>query len=210
MEGWHHPKVMMLRYTFGNGAVIYHATNTYAIHLYDWPKHLAEQANITSFDMFDRVIVGTTNSCNPPVKTTFAEDMKALLTQKYGVTCEQPEGPSFTSYASVFQQPLLYVSMYATYARKRVQEDFHEFRAVRNHTRTLKYLNARTYIKKMGTDEWECGSLSTKVQYDCVNNSTARLRLHRCSGARGAHTDLIAWDMVEFLNKNYRGLTGQH
>ena len=110
MEGWTHPKVMMLRYTFGNGAVIYHATNTYAIHLFDWPKHLTEQANVTSLDMFDRVIVGTTNSCNPPVKTTFAEDMKSLLTQKYGVTCQQPEGPSFESYASIFRQPLLYVS----------------------------------------------------------------------------------------------------
>lgn len=100
--------------------------------------------------------------------------------------------------------------MYATYARKRVQTDYNNFKRVHDHTATMKYLNARSYIKKMGTDEWECGSLSTKVKYDCVNNETARKKMHRCAGPRGAHTDLVAWDMIEFLNKNYRGLISPH
>ena len=195
MEFWEHPRTMMMRYTFGNGAVIYHATNTFAIHLNDWPQRLAEQANITSLDMFDRVIVGTTNSCNPPVRTTFAEDMKDMLAQKYGVSCEQPEGPSFSSYASVFQQPLLYISMYATYARKRVHEDYTQFKQVSDHPRTLKYLNARTYIKRMGGDEFECGSLSTKVQFDCVNNETAMIKKYQKT-AGGAV-------ILNSLNMNY-------
>mmetsp|Transcript_29 Transcript_29/g.50 ORF Transcript_29/g.50 Transcript_29/m.50 type:complete len:399 (-) Transcript_29:124-1320(-) len=206
----HGDRAVMVRYTFGNGAVIYHAANTYAVHLNDWPSHLAKQTGLPSFEIFDKVIVGTTNSCTPPIQTTFATDMIKLLEEELGATCELPDGPSFSDYAAVFQQPLLYVSMFAKYARSRVSQDTREWNAVKangNHSNAvLAYVDARKYIKDMGVNTWECGSLSTKTKFDCVNNETARDKLHRCTGRRGAHPDLIAWDVVEFLNSNYRGL----
>lgn len=205
LEADRNRRLVMVRYTFGNGAVLYHLTNTYAIHLMDWEKQLSIQMGGIALDAFDHVILGTINSCLPPVRTNFAEGMKELLYSRFGVTCERANGPSLTEFSNVFKQPLLYVSMFATYARKDVQRDKAEFKALKNHTGPLRWRDARTYVKEMGVDEWECGSTSTKTILDCVNNSTARQRLHRCTGPHGGHTDIVAWDVVEFLNSNYAG-----
>lgn len=195
----------MVRYTFGNGAVVYHGANDWTIHMRQWPMYLANQTGYP-LDKFDRVIVGTTNSCNPPVHTNFADDMKQLLASRFGVDCENPEGPPFKEYAKIFRQPLMYVNMFALYSRARQVEDRREFLATRHHYKPLYYEDARKYIDKMGKGVWECGALSMKQRLDCVNNETATMKLHRCQGERGAHPDLIAWDLVEFMNGDYSGM----
>lgn len=196
-----HPLVMV-RYTFGNGAVVYHAANDWVVHMKKWPIYLANQTGV-ALDKFDAVIVGTTNSCSPPVRTTFAEDMNNLLAQRFGVACENPEGPAFHEYAREFKQPLMYVNMFALYSHKRQEEDRQEFLNVRHHLEPLYFEDARKYIDRMGKGVWECGSTTLKERLDCVNNSTATEKLHRCQGERGAHPDLIAWDLVEFMNGDY-------
>ena len=196
-----HPLVMV-RYTFGNGAVIYHGSNDWTVHMRNWPTYLAKQTGFP-LDKFDRVIVGTTNSCDPPVHTNFADGMKELLASRFGVDCENPEGPPFGEYAKIFRQPLLYVNMFALYSRARQAEDREQFLQVRHHFKPLFFEDARKYINKMGASVWECGATSMKLRLDCCNNETAMLRLHRCQGERGAHPDLIAWDLVEFMNGDY-------
>ena len=99
--------------------------------------------------------------------------------------------------------------MFATNRRPQILADFGEFKSVRNHKRALKYLDARKYIKMMGDHLWECGALSKSVALDCVHNETAQESLHRCVGSNGAHPDLIAWDVAEFLNSNYRDMDGE-
>lgn len=200
-----HPLVMV-RYTFGNGAVIYHGANDWTIHMKNWPTYLANQTGFP-LDKFDKVIVGTTNSCNPPVHTNFAEDMKKLLYARFGVECQNPEGPPFREYAKIFRQSLLYVNMFALYSRKRQEEDRQQFLGVRHHYKPLYFEDARKYINKMGAGVWECGSTKMKLPAeDCMNNETATMKLHRCQGEWGAHPDLIAWDLVEFMHGDYSGM----
>ena len=174
----------MVRYTFANGATLYHATDTDALYTDDWPIQLERQAGIP-LDSFDRVIVGTTSSCE-------------------STACAKPDGPSVTEFANIFQQPLLYVSTFVTYTSDKVEKDHEEFMNVHNHTRTMKYLDGRKYIKKMGALDHECGAASTESISVCVNNEMAAESLHRCIGSHGAHPDLIAFDLVEFMHHNYR------
>lgn len=195
----------MVKYTFGNGAVIYHGANDWTVHMKNWPTYLEKQIGIP-LNKLDRVVVGTTNSCNPPVHTTFADDMKKLLTERFGVECENSEGPPFVEYAKIFRQPLLYVNMFALYSRQRQEEDREQFLGVRHHYKPLYFEDARKYINKMGAGVWECGSVSMKGRLDCVNNKTATMKLHRCQGERGAHPDLVAWDVVEFMHGDYAGM----
>jgi hypothetical protein len=191
------------RYTFRNGAVIYHAANTYAVHMKDWGKVLADQLG-RRLDTFDKVVFGAANSCTPPVKTTFATEMNEFMTQRFGKVCERPEGPNVTDFYDVFpHQSLLYVSMFATYQA-------HVYRAARRTIHSLSrdqgvdiaFLEARKYIKAMGGagGKSECGSPRASSVSDCLHGDLARKKYHRCTGTKGSHPDLIAWDIVDFVN----------
>eukprot|EP00977_Amphora_coffeiformis_P013350 scaffold3471_cov175-Amphora_coffeaeformis.AAC.24 len=57
----------------------------------------------------------------------------------------------------------------------------------------------------MGAGVWECGSISMKDGLNCVNNETTTIKLHGCQSERGAHPDLLAWDLVEFMHGDYCG-----
>jgi hypothetical protein len=191
------------RYTFRNGAVIYHTTNTYAVHMKDWTTSLANQLG-RRLDSFDKVIFGAANSCTPPVKTNFATEMNDFLTTKFGRVCDRPEGPFVADFVSVFpHQPLLYVSMFATYQSKVYRDAHRKVHALqRDKAVDIAYLEARKYVKAMGlpSDTGECGSPRASVISDCIHGEKARRRLHRCTGTKGSHPDLIAWDLVDFVN----------
>lgn len=172
------------------------------MHLKNWAKLLAIQAG-RPLESFERVIMGSTNSCSPPVKTTYVAETNLYLDKRNGgIGCEYPDGPPFAEFANTFTQPLLFMTKFAEYSLEQDQQLVNDLQAhVQNRTNELVHLDARKYIKRMGGEGvWECGSLSTKYAYDCVNNATAQQNLHRCTGDKGAHPDLVAWDLVEFMH----------
>ena len=196
-------KNMARRFDLGQNRSVYVVANSYAAYSHKWKRLLELQISKRLFKM-DALIVGTFNTCNAPVQTTFATDMEKLSGQMAGVDCDHVEGPTVVEISQYYAGPMAYVSMFATYRHKDVAVA-HEMvmdlqRQQENVTtskpRMFEYLDARKYIREMGV---ECGSPNRNSVSDCVNNSTAARYYHRCTGVRGGHADLLAWDMIDWV-----------
>lgn len=168
-------KNMARRFDLGMGRSVYVVANSYVAYADNW-QQLLEQQIRKKFRKLDAVVFGTLNSCQAPVPTTFATDMKAfsqsVVGQMAGVDCETREGPTFDQVADAYGQsratilypatdvadhvaPVAYVSMFATYRKKDVRaardlvHGMMQKERETNGTRYYEYIDARSYINEM-------------------------------------------------------------
>ena len=200
---------MARRYDLSQNRSLFVVTDSYAVHTNDWASALQKQIQKKLWKMA-AVIAGPFNTCNGPVQTKFAEEMKEMSAKIAGVDCDKIEGPSIAEISKAYDGPLGYVSMFATYRHNDAQEAHDmmvELQRQQDESdtlpkRPLTFVNARHYVDAMGV---ECGSaLGDKIS-DCINNSTAAQYYHRCTGDYGGHPDLIAWDLIQFVWKSTMG-----
>jgi hypothetical protein len=194
-------KAMARRFDFSHNRSVYVVANTYAAYSTKWRRLLEIQIQKRLIKM-DAIIVGTFNTCNAPVNTTFAEEMKQWEEHQFDgeVDCVHQEGPKFAEIASEYEGPMAYSSMFAEYRHKTYdaeRESVMEMQKARSH---LAYLDARHHVVNMQT---ECGSPFRESVGDCVNNATAARKYHRCVGPRGGHPDLVAWDFIDYVWQQY-------
>lgn len=186
---------MARRYDLENGAQVYLVVNSYAVHSPRWVEILAKQIGVPLAD-FDAVVLGVFNTCNAPVNTTFAAEMKALGNNESGVDCINRDGPSFVEVAAAYPGPLAYMSMYATYRYSTYSKDRDDLLEMHKTRSNLLYLDGRQYVRDMME---ECGSAKRDELTDCIHDDQARRYLHRCVGQFGGHPDLLAWEAIEFF-----------
>ena len=200
-------KNMARRFDLGQNRSVYIVANSYVAYSHEW-YHLLEKQIKKKLWKMDALLVGTFNTCNAPVQTTFATEMKQLAGNVAGIDCDRIEGPNVTTIAQQFDKSLAYVSMFATYRHKDIDVAHQEMMALQRQqqqqqqsnetgdSRLLVYMDARQYVRGLGV---ECGSDTRDGVSDCINNATAARKYHRCTGKRGGHADLIAWDLTEFV-----------
>jgi hypothetical protein len=188
---------MARRFDMTHNRTVFVVANSYVAYSHDWLSLLQTQI-ASKLQEMSAIIIGTFNTCNAPVNTTFKHEMKKIAGQMAGVDCDTVEGPTFSQIVKEYEGPMAYVSMFATYRYKDIDETRDEILQLQNsqERRTFVYEDARQYIDQMGK---ECGSPAPKGISDCVNNSTAARKYHRCTGSRGGHPDLIAWDLIDFV-----------
>lgn len=94
------------------------------------------------------------------------------------------------------------VSMFAQYGQKDFPAsaqraiDYHKKAENRSN---IVFLNGRTHISRLGL---ECGSDDRTIVGTCHEageSGRPAFDMHRCTGRRGGHADLLAWDVVEAL-----------
>jgi hypothetical protein len=191
-----HNANMARKFQLSNGAQLYLVVNSYVVHSPNWVKLLEVQIGVKLQD-FDALVLGVFNTCDAPVNTTFATEMKDWSDNLDDVDCFNVDGPNLTDVAAVYFGPVVFVSMFAHY-RYATYEPALEAAVELGQVRpNLLGVDARHYIESASLGE--CGSLDRTGLSDCVHNNTARRFAHRCVGPYGGHADLISWDVLEFL-----------
>jgi hypothetical protein len=136
---------------------------------------------------FDAVLVGHVETC---------EGTSALARELQNMTNHEcMEYPSVTDWTRAYPGPLLVVSAFSSNRNREARRMIKELQAVRGATgrSNLAFAYGRRYMDAIGL---ECSSKSKKgIPGDCRNDTGGQ----RCTGAHGGHVDLIAFDVVEFL-----------
>lgn len=201
----HINKNMARRFDLTQNRTVFIIANSYVAYSHNWLGLLQKQMGKKLWKM-SALIVGTFNTCNAPVHTTFEDEMEEIVGQFAGVDCDTIEGPTFEMIAKEYKGPMAYASMFATYRHKEINEAHDQVLQLQHaqeqidpsQRRTFVYEDARQYIDEMGT---ECGSpiRNGKSLSDCENTPYAARKYHRCTGAHGGHPDLVAWDLIDFI-----------
>ena len=151
----------------------------------------------------DAIVLGTFNRYSERADTKFVKaalDYQRRFPQQ-GVDFEHIPAPTVQDIARVYAGPLIWVSMFAGYNAGAHKESLAQIDFVTlTHNRTnLRSVNGRNYIQELGGDE--CSSNVGDKVTTCAKRSTSVYKNgHRCTGAKGGQSDLIAWDVVEALH----------
>lgn len=113
--------------------------------------------------------------------------------------CKTQRIPTFAEMADIYTNgPILFISMFATYANlegREMRQEVQDYQE-RYPDRSFDFVAGRSHIIAMNA---ECGAKSRTGFSLCDNNRATAHGDHRCMGAHGGHPDLVAWDATEFL-----------
>jgi hypothetical protein len=102
----------------------------------------------------------------------------------------------FFATADVFSGPMLFVGMMADVRTDQsfaIRDGIREYKAAGR--RNLWFIHGRRHISKMKVE----GATVKNTNGDADNSSKSGRYGHRCTGAQGGHSDLLAFDVTEFL-----------
>jgi hypothetical protein len=171
--------------------------NHYASYSPQWQSLLLREFDVDVTRM-DAVVLGVFNSWEG--RNGFTDMMVervATLPAAWQVKSSNYY-PTVADLAAVYTGPILYTSMFSVTPRAdkvaqasaQVQLQDEEGRA------NVGFVNARQYIEATGR---ECGSaLRLGMSQGCLDGQRGK-KMHRCMGNHGGHSDLVAWDVTEFL-----------
>jgi hypothetical protein len=203
LVGQHHEKVQsascelgnnICTFRFDNNVSLYVVTNSPVVHSHNWPD-LLEGVVGRPLQSFDAVVLGKFNrwaECSAKFKQVMARDGKVI---DKSIDIEHIMPPNISAVAEFYSGPIVALSMYD----KKVVKESNKTRAtvekmIGDGRENLVYIDARKYVGELG----ECGS-------DDKSGKSARCDEkspgHRCTGPKGGHPDLIAWDVIESLHK---------
>lgn len=193
--------------TFLNGAKLYLVTNHALFYSPKWPDYLQEMIGIEHWNdrtgssrSLDGIVVGHINHFMNAYNTSFVDLMKEQTKNWDGANFETVSPPTLIDFASLYNGPILGVSMMADWSS--YDQDYYEMaeqvgkirQALDSSTasRRIELIHGRKYVAQLG----ECGSNNWKDVGNCVEAPD----MHRCIGSRGGHPDLVLWDSLEALN----------
>lgn len=198
------------QFQFQNNLTIFSATNMPIFNSPVWREAL-ENSLQRSLSTLDAIVIGRFNQLSESVGTNFFKMISQYQIDhpELGVDLTKFPGPTLEDLANAFPGTIIYVGMFAAYGHehyeeaKRIMIKFRE-RGRRN----IEVLDGRRYIVQLqqshpGSVFCECSSDSRKNVGTCNTNTTNPrfMNGHRCEGARGGHSDPIAWDLVENFHK---------
>jgi hypothetical protein len=199
--------------TFENGSKLYLVTNHAMFYSPRWPEYLREMIGIQDWNVvgrknhsLDGLIVGHINLFMNAYNTSFMELMKEQTKNWEGANFETVSPPTLLDFASVYDGPILGVSMMADWSS--YDQDYYEMSEQVGKIREVSdsspagggridLVHGRKYIPQLG----ECGSNDWMDVGKCVEAPD----MHRCIGSRGGHPDLVLWDALEALNRLLSG-----
>lgn len=192
---------MAVKVTFTNNSTLWIVANSYVAHSPYWESLLVRQTQTTSLqDDFDAVILGVFNSGHGRLTRFAAEmdEMQKLLPSSDAVDWENRTGPSVTEMAAVFEGPLAFATMFNgngvgdAFLWRKNRPIMNKLKRETNRT-NLYLQDSRVHLKAIGLEGTSNNRAKTS---EAVNDQSSG---HRCTGTRGGHPDLVAWDLTEFL-----------
>ena len=188
---------------FSNNATFHAVTNHPFCYSKKWAEIL-EALVSKNLQTFDAVVLGKFNGYKESANTTFVTTMeKMTASMDSSVDFQKVPPPEIKQVAEAYSGPIVLVSMFAKYASGHFQREVKNLKKLRNDGRSnLGQVNARRYVPILG----ECGSDNRTGIGECndlgdIVPGRSPKDMHRCTGLNGGHPDLIAWDIVEELDK---------
>jgi hypothetical protein len=105
--------------------------------------------------------------------------------------------PTLRDFMAIYDGPMVYVSMFSVNGLSQLRDNMI---VVKNATGTrdnISVINGRKYIDLL---KMECGADGFDMVGSCKEGNKGKGE-HRCTGVKGGHPDLIAWEVAEILNK---------
>ena len=187
--------------TFENNSTLITLTNIPIVYSDEW-KSILEQVLGRSMDTMDAIVLGKFNSFAESQNKTFIQTVRDLSAYIPGVEIdfENVPAPKLIDVASVYDGPIISMSMFATHgskdyemslATKQILEEGEGGRT------NIDVLDSRMYVAKLG----ECGSDVFNGMNDCNGGRREAHKMHRCNGKHGGHADLMAWEVSHKLHQ---------
>jgi hypothetical protein len=190
-------------FLFSNEARLVVLTNSPLVYSKNWTSLLQKYDTLhLPLENYTAIVLG---QFNPPAnKSTnrFQEQMLAFEHQ-YPEEIHYSTVPAPTLYevSQLFPRtPILAVSMFAEYG---LDWEIKSLKTV-SVSALVQLVRGRAHIDAIGI---ECGTDGIGTVTDCCNSGdTTQFRrlpenMHRCTGAKGGHADLLAWDVIEALHE---------
>jgi len=191
-------------------------------------------ANLTKapLEYMDALVMGTFTQYQDALGTNFERTM--ALEQRFFSKAMNDPNQTLLDFASIPpptlidvakrypKLPLVSVSMFSASDVERMVQSRLEYKKFLHHNQHLlhkptsrssvHFINSRQYVERI---HLECGSDDKMTLGDChepgediPNSDRSPTNMHRCSGRKGGHADLIAWDVIDGLFDVLLGQSG--
>jgi hypothetical protein len=184
-------------FEFENNSTLYLLTNTVIVYSLEW-KNLLDVLLGKKLNDFDALVLGLFNEYSGNVKTNFDRGMIEMSQAMPNVDYTTIKPPTPWKILKEFHGPAVLLTMFCLWDEKWI-----ELQGIAaKHKPRVGAINARKYVSFLG----ECGSDARLETGTCYNDDIDRVGMrrpngmHRCVGAQGGHPDLVAWDVIEFIN----------
>lgn len=186
---------------FANNASLTYITNSPLVFAKDWKGIFEKYGLLNDIQSYDAVVLGMINDFsprnNPPTK--YAREMLDYVKRHPSMFDERNWkvlGIGIEDVADVYKGPIVVLPMFSKNAKRREASARETARiwkesGVRSQVQVL---NGREHIEALG----ECGATSV-LGVDICHMENAQ-SMHRCTGPKGGHPDLTAWDLIEALH----------
>jgi hypothetical protein len=197
-----------MAFRLANNATIVLSTNSPVAYLNEWHVLLQQLTNISTSE-YDAIVLGRHNTYTPNANSSnFNRGVDSYFKQNqhiYGDSARQKNnrGPSISETARWYAKPILVLPMFAKYDNHNEDPAKGQQKKLFNRTNII-MLNGRTHINVLG----ECGTDGPNEIGNCLMAGDPSPygreaeNMHRCTGPRGGHADLLAWDLIEELHKH--------
>jgi hypothetical protein len=181
------------RVRFRNNSTIMSLTNNPVVYSPHWVT-LVENIVGRPLGSFDAIVLGKFNNYFESKGTSFMETVtQALGNSQEGFDFSTARVPTLRDFMTIYNGPMLYVSMFSAYGQPELRDNMRVVKNTRRKRGNISVINGRKYINLL---KMECGG----DRYEMVGTCTEKKNSHRCTGVKGGHPDLIAWEVAEFLN----------
>jgi len=171
-----------------------------------WPIIIENLERGMPLKSFDAIVLGKFNRYFNSMDEAFNRTISKVLQDVPGqIDFSKTSGPSLRDVASIYEGPVVYVGMFALYAKSEQEANLNFVKSVASTRDNLSVIDGRKYINQM---KMECGAddMGQGVCFEKKDEATKNLSrrvngMHRCTGDKGGHPDLIAWEVAEKLNR---------
>lgn len=192
--------------TFGSSRSWYFRNNATLITLSNSPLVYSKKQWVSTFEKlfqrsfasFDAIIMGRFNRFEN--RSRYGREIIKYSKAHPELFDRDYSSPTIESLAEMYQGPILAVPMFAPHGQD-VMESAERAQKENPGRDNIKIVDARKHIEVLG----ECGSDDMHgigVCLEAGDKSVSRdpTEMHRCTGEKGGHPDLVAWDIVEELH----------
>ena len=192
---------------FTNGSQLIVVANSYAPHSPQWQRLLEAQIK-RPLATIDAVVMGLFNPGTNHWEQEFVASMLSMQTKladKDEFNVQTNYGPTIADVAAVFAGPILFTTMFGNQETARTLRERDNIRTLIQQGRhNVVYQNTHVYVDGL---QQEGASVSRLKSADAVPDDA---QAHKCTGVHGGHTDLVAWDVREFLFAQMVGTSQRH
>lgn len=190
------------QFHFDNGAILWEVASSYVwFNRSEWVRYLENQIHVHLSDL-DAVVLGPIGETSCANATTRSQiQLRDLVQPMPHMDCVRVGPPTLEEWASVFDGPIVYVSGFERHNPENVRQAQvvaqWQQKQDSNPFSRLIFVNSRRHVETLGI---ECATMEKNTVGTCRNHT----RGARCVGPLGGYPDLVAWDVMDFLNQYWR------